>query len=89
MKLTVGIGLLAGFVLVLPLFFEPETEKEQIMEYEKYNLSHALLVRKKILNIGIQMIIFSAVVVIISLCYTFSRQYTTAASFIFGLTRPI
>ncbi len=28
-------------------------------------------------------------VVIISLCYTFSRQYTTAASFIFGLTRPI
>jgi len=29
------------------------------------------------------------IVVIFSLCYTFSRQYTTAASFIFGLTRPI
>ena len=25
-------------------------------------------------------------VIIISLCYTFSHQYTTAASFIFGLT---
>jgi len=28
-------------------------------------------------------------VMIISLCYTFSRQYTTAESFIFGLTQPI
>jgi len=45
--LNTGVGVLAGFVLVLPLFFEPETEKEHIMEYEKYNLSHALLVRKK------------------------------------------
>ncbi len=30
-----------------------------------------------------------ACVVIISLCYMFSCQYTTAASFIFGLTQPI
>jgi hypothetical protein len=58
--LNTGVGLLAGFVFVLPLFFEPETEKEHIMEYEKYNLSHALLVRKKILN-GIQIIILRAV----------------------------
>ncbi len=31
----------------------------------------------------------SLYVIIISLCYTFCHQYTTAASFIFGLTLPI
>jgi hypothetical protein len=47
-KSITGIGILAGFVLVLPLFLEPEIEREHTMEYTKFNLSHALLVSEQI-----------------------------------------
>ena len=49
----------------------------------------ALLLQKKVSKIHTNLFSVATSVVIISPCYKFSRQYTTAASFIFGLARPI
>ena len=52
--------------------------------------SHFLaLLLQKVSKIHINLFSVATSVVIISPCYKFSRQYTTAASFIFGLARPI
>ncbi len=45
--------------------------------------------RENLVTNDICLFLYGAIVVIISQCYKFSRQYTTAASFIFGLARPI
>jgi hypothetical protein len=34
----------AGFILVIPLFFEPRVETERYMKYEEYNSTHIILV---------------------------------------------
>ena len=42
---SLALTILASFLLVLPLFFEPEVKSGSVMEYRKLNMSHGMLVR--------------------------------------------
>jgi len=39
------VTMLVSFILVLPLFFEPDVKSRSVMEYRELNSSHGMLVR--------------------------------------------
>jgi hypothetical protein len=40
---ALAVSIVIGFVMVLPLFFEPEIESQNVVEYQPFNRTHGLL----------------------------------------------